>query len=74
MEVSVQGQVDPSAPKAMARQNVITGIHSTESYLMAAGEQNQRKRKANVLLKAYPHRTKLYILKHPTPPNTICDD
>lgn len=54
MEVSVQGQLDPSAPKAMARQNVITGIHSTESYLMAAGGQNQRKRKANVPLKGIP--------------------
>lgn len=54
MEVSVQGQLDPRAPKPVARQNVITEIHSTESYLMAVKEQTQRKKKANVPLKGIP--------------------
>lgn len=38
------------------------------------GSKTRERGRPMFLLKAYLHRTKLYILKHPTPPNTICDD
>lgn len=57
MKVSVQGQLNPRAPKAVARQNTVMEIQP--------GSKPKERGRPIFLLEAHPHRTNFLFLNIP---------
>lgn len=57
MEASVQGQLNPRAPKAVARQNIVMEKQP--------GSKPKERGRPMLLLEAHPHRTNFIFLNIP---------